>query len=1662
MKQNKKNIKITILLIFTNIILNLTLVKSQINISEHEETLKNFNIQNNSTIDLGNYNINNLNGNIIYTYPISNYSYNNTNIPVTLNYCGNVNFTSFAAYDKGNGGNPDKWIKLDNQKPLWVLTVDGFVVQTLSKVSTFFNDLDINKNKTISTLPPTDDKINQYNHPKYYDYKNKDVIWLVEGYDYCNSMVDTRVWGQDVIKILKGDGTILELLNSTSAMSNSSPMTNNQDLRYSGRYYENGINTSGYAIVEFYNPHNINSNYGLPDNIRSKNLICYGEYGNITYLPRKVRYFPGNGKEYVFLETLAPYGEDLYNYCFQNYNNNTNKFDLSVFPNFLIDNNINVFPSPNEYSNLNLGFNSNFGAFNPYSNIKYNNNLISGRPIGMPTIFYLTEIHNEHKLITKLKYNSNSLKSIKKENVEIDQLLENEFNTEKEFLDMSIGRGTINSFFNHQIEYSSIFNHFKISTPEKIVIADFIYNENDKLKFSNKNYTLYGKIENIDKNNFIDFDYLPLGNLKQFKPSFINNSSYLLGLKDLYHNSIILYPSIISEFHTKKTDIDDFKKPIVTTNFAYEEYNTNFTFDGNGFMFPRYNFSQSIDYANKSLNLTNKRLTKVLSDNVEYTFSYKDAERQNFINNPCLTCKSQLNSIQKFYSYNNVINSVVENYNQLSLLKKFLFEYSTKIDNDSFEIQYFPLKSSITESHSTNGGSTFLTKSKKIKYFNNLSTHIKARGVKYNNNQYSIYHKELIREDELYYKNDLTNNVWDYRNTTLYDYEFLKNSTGLDISNKFYPTKSISYTLKNQGSVSEFYLTNYNQSDYELTNIDFNNRVLKPFLETTYEPQFSYELKKIKEFNFYNNCFGDFQATNNILANLEVNFTNFKNQTKLNTINNSKINNIIETEYENFGYLNDANIQDKKERRLNLTMSFLNFNNIKKIKVLKNLMTTYNTNNCDFNFNLKNLSFEEGISQTRYYEYFNLNKLFFRPIFGLVKSKIVKKNDNSILNGIENEYYLDNIVNTTTNELSLIRGKLQRSYILGLNATPTLNRKLNYENQYNIGYELGGLVKSTLNTNNAKIVNFYDFNSFDYNFFTSKFCDNLYLEKNNLLPSNFNEYSGTTNLQNFGYYLRNSNSKSSNFIKNIIDSDNLPYKNANNEKTISSKILTNKDNVYYEQINSGVNSYFKNSPNVTLIYKRDNLNNNYTNISNIDYLSYFKEFNIKNEVTSFTNSNGWLNNYKYDTYGRLIRTNNSGDFSNPLSYLTELDKEMNEKIAINESYSYTEDIVGKVSLFTYFNKYDCINGKKIFKEKTGITDLTNNKTYQQFFEDENITLFKFSYPYDCINLIANEEVYETSPLTIYSTLPDNIISINNLNSVALEFNIKRIIDDNNINLEGIKSIKVDVKITNNNSIMMNESYEMSIIKNLINDNNIENNLETDIDKENLDKLLTSYTAKIDLNEFKNNIKNVFNSQDKLLKVEISIADNEHKGLIIHNNSVLKPRIKLTGGFTYNIDYTIKFRDHFIKNDFTQINNFYRIKENNKYKHYLTQHNKVSSHNQLIETIGFEPIEYFSSFNSFLINNSLNDKSIRFKESIISPDIQINSLINRYDILNSNYNNVGNSKTYYDGNSNVLNSVLNSRSNGDFDTKIKNEYDSQNRLIRTYKEKGNNIFDKIEI
>ncbi len=251
------------------------------------------------------------NGNVSYRYPISSHPVSGYPVTVSLNYCGSVAFTTFKDYYRGplDPGDPEpegewsvqgggqRWGKFHQNRPAWILGVNGFAIQVLGTTTQYHMD------HSALTDPDFEERTT---------FDDDDFVWCADGFDFSNRMknlgVEENIGGidkhefVDAIRLLREDGSVLTLINAKRSDTITYQVWS--DSMYTGYYVPHESNNNGFAYVDY-------APGGMP-------AFVDGFESNYTN-PRRVRYYPGNGLEYVFYEYVIPYGTDEYRETLQTY-----------------------------------------------------------------------------------------------------------------------------------------------------------------------------------------------------------------------------------------------------------------------------------------------------------------------------------------------------------------------------------------------------------------------------------------------------------------------------------------------------------------------------------------------------------------------------------------------------------------------------------------------------------------------------------------------------------------------------------------------------------------------------------------------------------------------------------------------------------------------------------------------------------------------------------------------------------------------------------------------------------------------------------------------------------------------------------------------------------------------------------------------------------------------------------------------------------------------------------------------------------------------------------------------------------------------------------------------------------------------------------------------
>ncbi len=256
-------------------------------------------------------NVNDFSRSLRFSYPISSNSVDGYPYNVSLEYNSNVPVISLEDYWKDtttSGKIRDGWKFRNGSRPYWIMGINGIAIQVFSHkampaqfwVQDYDNDtLNGKWKEKIGFFPYYIGTNTRY--PIGFNSIHSQFHWIIQGYDVSNRLFDINEEGdQDIIKILKTDGSSIEFRNTTVYDPNT--MTESDEALYTGTYYISDMNNHGFAKVS------IDTSW-WPEYFKK-----HAPYGaqRVKYKPRIMRYYPGDGLEYVFKEHIAPYGARIF------------------------------------------------------------------------------------------------------------------------------------------------------------------------------------------------------------------------------------------------------------------------------------------------------------------------------------------------------------------------------------------------------------------------------------------------------------------------------------------------------------------------------------------------------------------------------------------------------------------------------------------------------------------------------------------------------------------------------------------------------------------------------------------------------------------------------------------------------------------------------------------------------------------------------------------------------------------------------------------------------------------------------------------------------------------------------------------------------------------------------------------------------------------------------------------------------------------------------------------------------------------------------------------------------------------------------------------------------------------------------------------------------
>lgn len=193
----------------------------------------------------GNVNVSMMNGNVQYRYDLSNTTYNGIPINVSLNFNQNASYTSYLKYNPPVLGEAasGKYTTFTQNRPVWMVGVNGFAVQALHAARMPIQSKSVRR-AAAQIIPYSVLGIGGD-----HQFTDEHVTWLLDGYDVCtvaDDIFNPIHAVTDVIRILREDGSIMELVQTSGKYCGTSTPT--KDV-VTGVYMEKAANSRAYAIV---------------------------------------------------------------------------------------------------------------------------------------------------------------------------------------------------------------------------------------------------------------------------------------------------------------------------------------------------------------------------------------------------------------------------------------------------------------------------------------------------------------------------------------------------------------------------------------------------------------------------------------------------------------------------------------------------------------------------------------------------------------------------------------------------------------------------------------------------------------------------------------------------------------------------------------------------------------------------------------------------------------------------------------------------------------------------------------------------------------------------------------------------------------------------------------------------------------------------------------------------------------------------------------------------------------------------------------------------------------------------------------------------------------------------------------------------------------------
>ena len=639
----------------------------------------------------------------------------------------------------------------------------------------------------------------------------------------------------------------------------------------------------------------------------------------------------------------------------------------------------------------------------------------------------------------------------------------------------------------------------------------------------------------------------------------------------------------------------------------------------------------------------------------------------------------------------------------------------------------------------------------------------------------------------------------------------LDSGNNLQISQNYNYNSNDNFQLENKNKCIDNTETNLSENKNNSKD-NYNNELKENFINEKIEKETNKEKNnnKINDENINNKNVIEIDKKNDNIRNIEkpkeIEVYKEDEETKnLNNNNNSKkehINNITSNSYDNLknldneiDYYYNQILNNKKESNKNdysnNNLKKSNYTDLDNFNNNKNIKKEYDLKNNDYNLlykhnNNKKIYFQNILSKSPDLKYNNnLYKKDIKNKKDYYKSPKSTKEDNNIkkLNKLDNNR--ENKINCK-NQKNIFNIKSNKKNINILNKLQNDKLKMN-KNKLKIKYNRNNNFEKNNNiNNNFKRYSFSNKNNYDdsnMNMNNSHRFNTF--SKTNLINNNKKKYNNGNNL--YGIKKEKKAIKSSNSSKNKLKNDN--YQNLILSLTSDSSVITNSNQKSLQILKRNdflQNNYKRKIKEQIPVYRLLSPENKAKNKRRITYLtgkkkiysttrtfSGTKNFNLRDDVWDYFNTNSYLNTSKNKKYKNIINItrNIPHSHSDNIFNLT-LFNTNREHFNINHRYNNS----------MYFNDENLINN--LYKNNYDSDDTeekilydynkNNNKKYIINFQkknkiDNNIKDFiKVRIPFNGTQIC---------PILLnYSTNNIFILNYNNLN----KFNDKSILYDGNI------------------------------------------------------------------------------------------------------------------------------------------------------------------------------------------------------------------------------------------------------------------------------------------